>query len=77
MRDAQMQPLRELLAKKSKKNQMNPGNKACIPLESLGRIAAFQGVMANPNKKIPALASGCGGPSQGREPLSLSGARQA
>jgi hypothetical protein len=55
MRDAQMQPLRELLAKKSKKNQMNPGNKACIPLESLGRIAAFQGVMANPNKKSPPL----------------------
>jgi hypothetical protein len=43
MRDAQMQPLRELLAKKSKKNQMNPGNKACTPLESLAECGFSRG----------------------------------
>jgi hypothetical protein len=48
-----MQPERELDANKSKENQINPSKKACISLDSLGRIGAFQGVTTNPNKKIP------------------------
>jgi hypothetical protein len=54
-----MQLMREFPANKSKQNQINPSKKACISLDSLGRIGAFQGVTANPNKKSPALASGC------------------
>jgi hypothetical protein len=47
-----MQLMREFTANKSKQNQMNPSKKACISLDSLGGIGAFQGVTTNPNKKI-------------------------
>jgi hypothetical protein len=47
-----MQLTREFPANKSKQNQIHPSKKACISLDSLGRIGAFQGATANPNKKI-------------------------
>jgi hypothetical protein len=37
---------------KRKVNQGNPSKKACISLDSLGRIGGYQWVTANPNKKI-------------------------
>jgi hypothetical protein len=77
MRDAQMQPLRELLAKKSKKKPNESREQSLHSLGILGRMRLFKGLWRIQIKKIPALASGCGGPSQGRELLSLSGARQA
>jgi hypothetical protein len=44
-----VQPESELRVRKSKKK---PRKNACIVLDSLGRIGAFQRVAANPNKKI-------------------------
>jgi hypothetical protein len=37
---------------KSKEIQRNPRKKAWISLDSFGRIGTYQGVTANPNKKI-------------------------
>jgi hypothetical protein len=47
-----MQLMGEFPANKSKEKQINPSEKTCIALDSLGRIGAFQGVTTNPNKKI-------------------------
>jgi hypothetical protein len=45
----------------SKPNQTNPNKKACISLDSFGRIGAFQWVTANPNKKFLFLGHLVGG----------------
>ena len=48
---AVMQPMREFPASKSKEIRKSR-KKACISLHSFGRIGPFQGVTANPSKKI-------------------------